>query len=301
MFYNNIETYVKYDITYIFIRFLLMNYRITDLSNFIETSLCRTMTEASLKLQISQPALSESIKRLESDYGSSIFYRSRSGIQLTPDGRILLGKAKAVINTLKSIDKVHDNKNLFNGRSISIGCHATVAAYTLPQTLKNIKKIAPDYEISLKHDLSRNIQLDVQRGNLDVGIIINPSSVPDLVIQKLSKDIVAIWQANRKSFDSDLVVYDQDLFQSQSILKKWKKRPSKSLNTSSLELICRLTEKGIGYGIIPQKVVNLFSKKISRVPGLPNFEDEISIVYRPEFGRSDIERLVIDSIKSSLN
>lgn len=61
-----------------------MKYRMTDLRNFVEASSCPTIMQAAQKLEISQPALSESIKRLESDLGYLLFYRSRTGIKLTP-------------------------------------------------------------------------------------------------------------------------------------------------------------------------------------------------------------------------
>lgn len=274
-----------------------MKYRMKDLENFAATASCPTMGEASRKLGMSQPALSESIQRLEEDLGAAVFYRSRSGIQLTPNGRLFLTKVQSLLASVQNLEITPQPSNVFGGQSISIGCHLTVAAYTLPTALGDLSKKAPDFNIELRHDFSRNIQMEVQRGRLDVGIVINPVKVPDLVITKLSYDTVAVWKGNSDEIPSRLI-YDPHLFQSQAILKKWKNRPQKSIETDGLDLICRLTGKNLGYGIIPAKAVELSGVKLQQVSSLPTYKDEIALVYRPEFGRSKAEKSVLEVLRS---
>jgi DNA-binding transcriptional LysR family regulator len=64
-----------------------MKYRIRDIENFVTKAYCVTIVQAAKLLGIGQPSLSESLKRLEQDHGALLFYRSRTGIQLTPEGR----------------------------------------------------------------------------------------------------------------------------------------------------------------------------------------------------------------------
>ena len=277
-----------------------MKYRMSDIKNFVATSNCTTIIQAAQKLEISQPALSESLKRLEEDLGEIVFYRSRSGIQLTPSGKLFLTKAQTLMNAYFDLDMKTNSDQIFSGQTITIGCHATVAQYALPHSLKYIKDQASDFKIELMHDLSRNIQADIQKGRLDIGVVINAVEVPDLVIQKLSTDIVGVWTAANIKKDHDTIICHQDLFQTQSILKKWKNKPHKMINTDSLELICRLTQEGLGYGIIPTKAVQLVSHKLQLMGQLPTYKDEISLIYRPEFGRNPAEKLVIKALKESL-
>lgn len=275
-----------------------MKYRMKDLENFAATATCPTMGEAARKLGISQPALSESIQRLEIDLGAAVFYRSRSGIQLTPNGRLFLTKVNSLLASVQDLEITPQPANIFGGQSISIGCHLTVAAYTLPAALTGLSQKAPDFNIELRHDFSRNIQTEVQRGRLDVGLVINPVKVPDLVITKLSHDTVAVWKASSDEVPPRLI-YDPHLFQSQAILKKWKNRPQKNIETNGLDLICRLTGKNLGYGVIPAKAVELSGEKLRQVTSLPTYKDEIALVYRPEFGRSKAEKLVLEVLRSA--
>ncbi|MEK2687946.1 LysR family transcriptional regulator [Bdellovibrio sp. GT3] len=276
-----------------------MKYRIRDIENFVATSSCRTIVEASTKLEISQPALSESLKRLETDAGTILFYRSRTGIELTASGRVFLGKAQILLRTLTELEFPDSDKALFAGRSITIGCHTTVAQYTIPKALRHIRSAAPDYRVELRHDLSRNIQLGIQRGTIDVGIVINPVPNPDLVIQKLATDTVTVWQG-KGAVDKDTVIANTELFQTQSIFKKWKSKPGKVIQTDSLELICSMVNENLGLGVIPSRAVSASGFKLKPVADLPSYSDEICLVYRPEFGRNPAEKLVIEGIKQSL-
>lgn len=275
-----------------------MKYRMNDIVNFVETCSCNTIIQASKKLEISQPALSESLKRLESDLGVTLFYRSRSGIELTPSGRVFIKKAQHLLHAFKDLDFNLSKENIFSGRTITIGCHSTVAQYAIPKALAYLKTKAPDYKIELRHDLSRNIQTEIQRGNIDIGVVINPAEVPDLVIQKLALDTIRIWSKNNET--TDTIICNLNLFQTQSILKKWKDKPEKIISTDSLELICRLVDEKIGWGILPERAVNLSGFSLKTHSFLPSYKDEICLVYRPEFGRAPAEKLTAEALKKAM-
>lgn len=276
-----------------------MKYRISDIINFTETSGCSTIVQAAKKLEISQPALSESIKRLETDLGFILFYRSRSGIQLTPSGKLFLLKAQKAQQALNELDLENSGETLFGGRNISIGCHPTVAQYCLPKALSHLKRVAPDYKIEIRHDLSRNIQTEIQRGNIDIGVVINPVEVPDLVIQKLAVDHIYVW-SNQSEKDHDTIICNQNLFQTQSILRRWTKKPKRIIHTDSLELITRFVDEGLGLGIIPERAVFLSEFKLKKMPSLPTYKDHIGLVHRPEFGGIPAEKLTAEALKMAL-
>ncbi len=277
-----------------------MKYRIRDIENFVETCSHGTIMQAARRLEISQPALSESIHRLESDSGLVFFYRSRTGIRLTSSGRSFLRKAEKVLLTLSELEVSNLQKNLFAGRVVTIGCHATVAQYCIPAALASLRAKSPDFRVELRHDLSRNIQSSIQKGETDIGVIINAVSVPDSVVKKVAEDRVSVWIADALT-ESDTVICDPELFQTQSILKKWKGHPLKLLPTGSLELVCRMVERKLGYGIIPDRAVALGNYKLRKLESLPSYRDEISLVFRPEFGRVLHERLVIQALEGAFS
>lgn len=273
-----------------------MDYRLTDIKNFVASSSCPTLTEAARKLEISQPALTESIKRLERDHRELLFYRSRSGIRLTPGGKIFLLRARDLMQAYSHLSIRADGVEVFCDRTIRVGCHPIVGQYTLPKALKNLVTKAADYKIEIVHDLSRNIQSHVSQGDIDLGIVINPVRVPDLVIQKIATDEVMLWTS--KNCDSETLFCDTQLFQTQSILRKMKIKPKRLIHTESLELIAQMIAEGVGLGILPKRAVELSRCPISALKDTPIFKDTLSIIFRPEFRKSLPGKLLIDSIRS---
>jgi DNA-binding transcriptional LysR family regulator len=277
-----------------------MKYRVTDVQHFVEAADCTTLSQAAAKLELSQPALSQSIRRLEADLGVVLFYRSRSGVQLTPSGRAFLATAQRAIEALRELELGDGGGSVFAGRSISVGCHPLVAQYSIPRALAHLKLSAPDFRIELRHGLSRDIQHQIQCGDIDIGIVVNPTVVPDLVIRKLGIDHVRVWTSTR-STSHDTILCNLHLFQTQSILKRWPDRPGKIISTDSLELICKLVATGIGYGIIPARAVEVTHSELASIASLPTYEDEICLIFRPEFGRFAAEKLVIESLQRSVD
>lgn len=265
--------------------------RLNDVFNFIEVSSFTSLSLASKKLEVTQPALSESIGRLEKDLGFKLFYRTKNGISLTPEGRRTLEKAKEVKNLINHLGPQEEE----SFSTCILGCHSTVASYFVPQLLTNAAQTIPGYKIQLKHNLSRNVQMEIQAGRIDVGVVVNPFPHSDLIIRPLGVDKVCIWKS-RHAIPQRQVIADPNLFQSQSLLKKWNKSPQTYIATESLELIARMTEEGCGYGIIPERIVKLLALNLVQVPNTPTIIDKFSIVYRPEFGKSKYEKSIIDLI-----
>ncbi len=276
-----------------------MKYRLNDIANFLATYPCKTINQAANKLEISQPALSESLKRLEQDLGQVLFYRSRSGIELTPSGKIFMVKAQTMMEAYNGLDISDETVNNFGSRVITIGCHTTVAQYSIPNTLSFLKANSPDYKIELINDLSRKIQEGVQKGLIDIALVTNPVEVPDIVIIKVGQDNVKVWSAD-KSIKYDTVICDLELFQTHSILKHWEEKPKKVMTVQNFGLISRIVNAGIGYGIIPERAVRLSGMKLHAYEDLPVHNDSICIIHRPEFGKNTPEKLVIKALKQSV-
>lgn len=63
-----------------------------------------SFSEASKKLYISQPAITQKIRDLEKGLGKKLFIRTSSGIELTKEGKLLYEKVREPINILKDIE-----------------------------------------------------------------------------------------------------------------------------------------------------------------------------------------------------
>lgn len=274
-----------------------MDYRISDLRNFLAASSVNTISQAALILGVSQPSISDSIKRLETQLGSKLFYRSRSGIQLTSTGRAFVKKSQNVFDAISALDA--EDSGAFLGRSLKVGIHSSVAGYLIPDALTLLQEMAPDFQLIFRHDASSTIQSMIQSAELDLGVIINPVKVPDIIIKEIGKDFIKVWKGKENLGDLKRVFCDPNLIQTQTLLRKWKVSSSQITTTSSLELICQLVSKGLGYGIVPERIVKRIDPSLQEVPDTPVYKDEVCVVYRPEFGKEKYERLLIDALIST--
>ncbi|NRA65473.1 MAG: LysR family transcriptional regulator [Pseudobacteriovorax sp.] len=273
-----------------------MDIRTRDLKNFLAASRAKTISQAAKTLGISQPALSESIKRLEGEIGTTLFYRSRVGIELTPSGRDFVAKSKLVFSAMADLRLEH-HAATSGKRHIKLGIHSSVAQFLLPPVLSQLEDEGLKLNLELHHDSSRSIQHDLQNGLLDLGIVINPSRVQDIVIKPIAQDTVKVWVSPEKS-PIDCVIGNHELVQTQAILRKWSNKNAEVFHTTSLELVCRMVVAGLGYGIIPERVVRQNTPQLKMLDDSPSFQDKICMVYRPEFGKHPVERQLIRAMEA---
>lgn len=109
----------------------------------------KTFVEASEKLCISQPAVSKHIKSLEEILKTKLFYREKSGINLTKDGKDLLKYVENSYNSLVAGQKmIYENQNLDYG-SIVIGAPSHIASFYLMKYIKQFRKDYPNIFIRI--------------------------------------------------------------------------------------------------------------------------------------------------------
>lgn len=272
-----------------------MDIRISDIRNFVHTTKYPTIVESAKVLGITQPSLSESIKRLELDLGSILFYRSKSGIKLTSFGKSFLIKANILLNNYTDLTLAQSKIPL------RIGAHQTVASYIFSSMLYKIQSYQERLDIQFIHNHSRHIQKQVQDGDIDIGFIINAMPMPDLIIKHILTDRVCIWSSDNNSNKTNIIFADLELTQAQWIIKKSKLKNFNIVHSSSLEVIYNMVRDGQGLGILPERLVNHYSqgnkKNLKVVKESPFFKDELSIVYRPELRQNNYLREVISCLK----
>ena len=62
------------------------------------------MTKASEELHISQPAISQSIKKLEEELGGTLFIRSNKGMELTSEGKMFYDYIKSALELIQNAE-----------------------------------------------------------------------------------------------------------------------------------------------------------------------------------------------------
>lgn len=138
---------------------------------FYTAATCRNISRAAEVLFVSQPAVSKSIKQLESELNIELFQRSSKGVSLTPEGRELykhIEKAFKEISNGESI--LTELKNKESGM-INIGVSTTIGKnYFLP-ILHEFIKYYPHFKIKIINKPTfDNIEL-VKNQKIDIAIV----------------------------------------------------------------------------------------------------------------------------------
>ena len=129
------------------------------------------MTKASEELHISQPAISQSIKKLEEQLGGTLFLRSNKGMELTEEGKMFYEYVKGALELINNAENEFTSfKNLDKGE-IKIGCSTTLTKLVLLDALKRFHPNYPNININITNDLTSNLINDLKLGKLDFVIL----------------------------------------------------------------------------------------------------------------------------------
>ena len=148
----------------------------------------RHMTKASDELHISQPAISQSIKKLEEQLGGTLFLRSNKGMELTEEGKMFYEYVKGALELISNAENEFTSfKDLSKGE-IKIGCSTTLTKLILVDTLKKFHNEYPNININITNDLTSNLINDLKLGKLDF-VIFNESNIKEtnLYLEKIKE------------------------------------------------------------------------------------------------------------------
>ncbi len=131
----------------------------------------KNITKASKELNISQPAISKSIKNLEQQLGGCLFTRTKRGVVLTEEGREFYNYIKTAIEYINNAEnKFTDLINLETG-CIKIGISTTLVKEFLLPYLKEFNKMYPKINIQIITNLTSELMSKLKNGLIDIVIL----------------------------------------------------------------------------------------------------------------------------------
>lgn len=143
----------------------------------LHTFLCVAQTmnfsKAAELLHITQPAVSQHIKALESQYGVSLFSDRRKDMKLSEGGELLLAYATEM-NRLQQSVAVQMQTIQGRNRIYRVGATMTIGGYVLPKILGKHKLAHPKVDIQLTVDNTETVIEQMIRGDLILGMVEGP-------------------------------------------------------------------------------------------------------------------------------
>ncbi|BEP39408.1 LysR family transcriptional regulator (plasmid) [Variovorax sp. V59] len=133
---------------------------------------------AAQRLNLSQPPVSLAIKEMEEELGVTLFERTSRRIAITRAGDEALRDARAVLLGMDTLRRRAQEAAAGLMGSISIGFISLPAYSFLPRVLRQFSDENERAEIALWEGTTDQIIGDVESGRLDVGLVLQPSSMP---------------------------------------------------------------------------------------------------------------------------
>ncbi|MEZ5317114.1 MAG: LysR family transcriptional regulator [Vicinamibacterales bacterium] len=130
-----------------------------------------TFTRAAERLNRTQPAISQSIRRLEEEVGSPLFARDMHEITLTEAGRLLADYARRLLAMRDdAVRRVTELRMLKAGR-LRLAAHEAAAVYLLPGPMRHYLQTFPNIKISIQRSRLAEIPRMVMDREVDLGFV----------------------------------------------------------------------------------------------------------------------------------
>ena len=245
----------------------------------------KSLTKASEELNLSQPALSRSILRLEEEIGVPLLERKSRGVVLNQYGNVFLNHANQVLSEMKGAKQtIHDMVDPYHG-TISLAFIQTLGSSFVPDLISDFKKEFPNIQFQLSQNISSKIIKEIHAANIDIGFCSPMEPHDDLYsIPVLSEELFLIVPAGHKLAGKERVNLSEVADEPFIFFK-----PQTALH----DLIENLCKKA---GFLPRKVFEGYEERT--VSDLVGANLGVAIVpYSPNCDESNISMVRVQSPK----
>ena len=240
---------------------------------FYTVAKCGSLTKAAEELYISQPAVSQSIKQLESQLGISLFNRTHRGMELSAQGgKVIFHKIEQALSLLGEAETMISQINTSATGTIRIGASDTIFEYVLAEKIVEFHEKYPAVKIELLSEYSPKTIEELKNNLCDVAFVNLPMQVDPALrlygnFKRLSDVFITgnnypellnrtVSVAELKKYP--LITLDKETVATKSLnafLSSIGVEMKSSIEIGSWELMKCLVARGMGIGVIPREYV----------------------------------------------
>ena len=285
------------------------------IQHFIQTAELGSLSKAARQLNMVQPALSQSIKRLEAELGTVLFTRSRKGMALTEAGTLFLDHAYGILNQYnRAKENLAATSDVPSG-SVSVAMTASALNVLAVPLCDAMSRDYPDINLNLEEGLAANIRKDFEAGRYDLmvsylGAVETGVKYEPLIAEELF--VVAQKGAKQNSINlEELQKIPLIIPQAQhgvgEIVKTSGRRAPLALKASqfsaALHPTLNLVEQGFGQTLLPWSAIydRIGQGNLNAIPiESPGVYHNVGLIYPAHKPMTQAARQVYQSIKDSV-
>jgi len=239
---------------------------INQLEVFLSVAREKSFSRAADALNRTQPAVSQAIRRLESELGESLFDRSSKDGTLTAAGRVLHEFAQQMLNLRgHAHTAMRELRDLHRGK-LSLSANEYTVMGLLP-LIPIFRARHPHIKIEVKRSLASRIPSEILERHVEIGVVSFKPNEQSIKSVPVTSDELALIVPSNHPLVAKRVVSVRELcaesFIAHNVPSPYRERVIKTfekyrtpLNISTemptLEAIKRLVESGLGVALVPR-------------------------------------------------
>jgi DNA-binding transcriptional LysR family regulator len=230
-----------------------------------------SFTKAAEELYLAQSAISQQIRRLEAELGVEVFRRSSRRVELTAEGRVILGYAQRVLAEVDGLQsELEELTGLLRGQ-LRIGGVYPTGPYDLFGMLADFRAAHPGVAIHMVEDTQDGVLAALEADELDCAFsALNPDALGNEFAATLlweDEIVVAVplghrLAAGKQVTFEELAAEDLIAYRENSALRRRLERtmaerglePRNAFICTEMAAVRGLASKGLGVAVMPRSV-----------------------------------------------
>lgn len=238
-----------------------------ELQVFLTVATEQSFSRAAAKLHRTQPAVSQTVRRLESTLGERLFDRTSKQARLTAAGHVLQEYAQQLMRLAGEAESaVKELRDLQRGR-VLVGSNEG-AIHSLLPVIARFRVLHPQVLVDVRRVRSRQIGVEVLQGGLDCGVLTFQPAEQDLMSITIGSDDLVLLAhpthplARRKQISLDefarqtVIAHSDPSPTRDRVLRLFEQRHEPiniQMALPSLDAIKRAVEMGLGVALLPRR------------------------------------------------
>jgi LysR family hydrogen peroxide-inducible transcriptional activator len=156
-----------------------------DLEYIVAVGESRHFGRAAERCNVSQPALSAQVRKVEAALGITIFERKRGGALVTKPGQAVIARAQMVLAEARALLATAKSDTQVLAGPFRLGSIPTIGPYVLPHALKPLRKAFPDVRLVLHEGRIAELIAMLRAGDLDAVMACAPIAEKGFAVERL--------------------------------------------------------------------------------------------------------------------
>lgn len=138
-----------------------------------------SFSRAAAECEVSQPALTIAVKKLEGEVGGELFYREGKRLVPTALGRLLQPSLEQVVVGAQSARSLAENFKLLKQAPLRLGLHSTIGPTRVAAFLASFHRRQPGVELTLEDGTADALLQKLESGAIELALLGGTQPLPD--------------------------------------------------------------------------------------------------------------------------